>query len=446
MDAPTSNSSNPSVPRQRSSPANDHSASASPIPPQQPYPYPVQQQQAGWNPAQQQQQQFYPTFYQNPHQQPYALHGSPHPPPNQIQSPYYDPANAQFAQWAYQQMMFNAHHQAHQMSHVPSSQRSRAGSASAGSEYFAAQGQIPNYNLFPSGTPPAHPSQLPNGYPAGQGDHHQQQQPQYGGFHPYRRPNRQGSHAQESSQQSQSQDWRAGAQQYTPSPVQPPYVRADASGSSTSVNSNSNGPNPTRPRTNSNQSGNSSPSTQSHGKAVATNGNHPRHGSGNSPSSSTSSVPPQRPHHRTTSSSSSNTSSSSARPAQVPSAPLPSNTISSHHPSVNLRKPSPLSQGTFTAAEKRMSRDDSDLAAMMNEPSPGVRSGGLKGRLRRALSLNAGAALTEEPEEDIRQKARQRDIFRLSVLVKVRNPLLRTTTKARRPSRRRNHDHSSTLV
>ena len=53
-----------------------------------------------------------------------------------------------------------------------------------------------------------------------------------------------------------------------------------------------------------------------------------------------------------------------------------------------------------------MSRDDSDLAAMMNEPAPGVRSGGLKGRLRRALSLNAGAALQEEPEEDIPSKGK----------------------------------------
>lgn len=67
-----------------------------------------------------------------------------------------------------------------------------------------------------------------------------------------------------------------------------------------------------------------------------------------------------------------------------------------------MRKPSPLSQGTFTATEKRMSRDDSDLQAML-EPipnAPGVRSGGLKGRLRRALSLGAGATLHEEDEDD----------------------------------------------
>lgn len=46
-----------------------------------------------------------------------------------------------------------------------------------------------------------------------------------------------------------------------------------------------------------------------------------------------------------------------------------------------------------------MSRDDSDLAAML-EPAPGVRSGGLKGRLRRALSLNAGTTLREEDEDE----------------------------------------------
>lgn len=47
-----------------------------------------------------------------------------------------------------------------------------------------------------------------------------------------------------------------------------------------------------------------------------------------------------------------------------------------------------------------MSRDDSDLTAML-EPAPGVRSGGLKGRLRRALSLNAGSTLREEDEDEI---------------------------------------------
>lgn len=54
-----------------------------------------------------------------------------------------------------------------------------------------------------------------------------------------------------------------------------------------------------------------------------------------------------------------------------------------------------------------MSRDDSDLTAML-EPAPGVRSGGLKGRLRRALSLNAGSTLREEDEDEIPTKSSSR--------------------------------------
>ncbi len=49
-----------------------------------------------------------------------------------------------------------------------------------------------------------------------------------------------------------------------------------------------------------------------------------------------------------------------------------------------------------------MSRDDSDLGTML-DPTPSasmLRSGGLKGRLRRALSFNAAQALKEEEEEE----------------------------------------------
>jgi hypothetical protein len=45
-----------------------------------------------------------------------------------------------------------------------------------------------------------------------------------------------------------------------------------------------------------------------------------------------------------------------------------------------------------------MSRDDSDLAAMLEGTSIGGKTGGIKGRLRRALSLNAAQALQEEEE------------------------------------------------
>ncbi|KAI0825331.1 hypothetical protein BC628DRAFT_1419311 [Trametes gibbosa] len=383
MDAPSSNSINPSVPRQRSSPANDHSLAPSPMPQQQPYPYPVQQQQQqqpAWSPSP---QQFYPQFYQNPHQQPYPIHAHPgHP--QQGQMPYYDPANAQFAQWAYQQMLLNQAHQMSQMSQ-PGSQRSRSG-GNPSPEYFG-QSPMAGFSPFPSGTPPPHPSQLPMGYSPGPPS---EQGSQYGGggYHPYRRPQRHGS-------QNQDTDWRQGPQHA--GPFKPPYAHADAAGSSTSVNSGSSQSGSQRQRTNSTQG--SAPGTinpapgHSHTKSSSSNG----HGR-TAPSASTppapSNVPaPPRIHQRTGSSS----SSTSSRPAASTLPPTSSPTAPQS--TVNLRKPSPLSQGTFTAAEKRMSRDDSDLAAML-EPAAGVRSAGLKGRLRRALSLNANNALREEEEED----------------------------------------------
>ncbi|GJE99771.1 hypothetical protein PsYK624_160420 [Phanerochaete sordida] len=380
MDAP-SNAINNAVPRQRSSPANDHSAASSPVA-QQPYPYPVQQQQAGWTAAPHPHQPYYPSFYQNPHQQPYPLHGHPAQGQMHFQPQYYDQANAQLAaQWAYQQMVQNAHHQAHQMSHVPPphpGQRSRTGSASTGEYYVPSP--MTGYSPFPSGTPPAHPSQLPNGYSSSQSDHGGHQGP-YNGFHPYRRPNRQDSRHQDAAQPAPGPDWRPAAGP----PFQPPYVRADAAGSSTSVNSTGSNSGGTRQRTNSTQGSSASPG--SNGRSPVPSSRVP---SGNSPSSGSSNQNQSRPHQRTTSSSSTSSTGTSR----------PSAASSSATSSAQLRKPSPLSQGTYTVAEKRMSRDDSDLAAMMSEPAPGVRSGGLKGRLRRALSLNAGSTLREEDEEE----------------------------------------------
>ncbi|KAI0369888.1 hypothetical protein BV20DRAFT_1052798 [Pilatotrama ljubarskyi] len=380
MDAPSSNSINPAVPRQRSSPANEHSLAQSPMPQQQPYPYPVQQQQqqqAGWQPP----QQYYPQFYQNPHQQPYPMHGHPgHP--QQGQMPYYDPANAQFAQWAYQQMLLNQAHQMSQMSQA-GSQRSRSGGNSS-SDYFGGS-PMAGFSPFPSGTPPAHPSQLPMGYASGPPS---EQGSQYGGYHPYRRPQRHGS-------QNQDSDWRNAPSQHS-GPFKPPYAHADAAGSSTSVNSGSSQSGSQRQRTNSTQGSGPGASNASsahpHAKSSSSNG----HSSRSATSSSTPPAPSNtapRMHQRTGSSS----STASSRPP-APSA-TPTSSSAAPHSAVNLRKPSPLSQGTFTAAEKRMSRDDSDLAAML-EPTSGVRSAGLKGRLRRALSLNANNALREEEEDD----------------------------------------------
>ncbi|TFY70142.1 hypothetical protein EVG20_g2862 [Dentipellis fragilis] len=403
MDAPSANSVNATVARPRASPVNDHSPSPSPITPSQgqPYPYPVQQQQAGWNA---QSQQYYPVFYQNPHQPQYPMHPG-HPQQAQIpqQNPYYDP-NAQFAHWAYQQMMFNAQQQGHSMPHVPQasaplSQRGRSASASSPGDYFA-QNQIPGFASFPSGTPPPHPSQLPASYRGAPNNN----QPQYDGFHPYRRPNqRQGSHSTEPSSNS-ANEWRP------PGPFQPPYARADAAGSSTSVNSTgSNG----RPRTSSLQGSNNghggSPhhhypsSASSQGSVRSRSGAPPpqtsssSNGRGNSSPSAPAGPPSLKPHHRTSSTSSSN-SAAGARP----SASSGSAASSSSHAVPRPARPSPLSQGNITAPEKRMSRDDSDLAAML-EPIPNqsmLRSGGLKGRLRRALSLSAAQAMQEEENDD----------------------------------------------
>ncbi|KZT68821.1 hypothetical protein DAEQUDRAFT_811874 [Daedalea quercina L-15889] len=388
MDALPSQSSsvNPSVPRQRSSPANDQQP-PNPMSNQQPYPYPVQQQQAGWSPAHSP-QQYYPAFYQN--QPSYPIHGhTPHPSQQQMhaQNPYYDPANAQYAQWAYQQMMFNAQ-QAHQMSHVPQHMGSQRGRSAPSGDYFAIN-QLPGFNPFPSGTPPPHPSQLPNGGYPPSNDGQQAHSPQYQGFHPYRRPPRQGSSIQDPGSNG---EWRPPPQA---GPFQPPYVRADAAGSSTSINSSSSHSGSQRQRTNSNQSSPASPPPAHHVKP-SSGSSHPRGGSASSPvpsppSSLASSS--QRAHGRTSSTSS--TSSSTPRMSTTSSS-----TTASH--GATLRKPSPLSQGNFTATEKRMSRDDSDLAAML-EPSPsapGVRSGGLKGRLRRALSLGANNTLHEEDEDE----------------------------------------------
>ena len=395
MDSPTSNTSNPSAPRQRVSPSNDPSSAPSRVssPQNHHYPYPVQQQQAGWNAHT---QPFYPAaFYQNAHQQPYPMQQGQVPP----HGTFYDP-NAQFAQWAYQQMVYNAQQQAHQLSqHGPpsSSQRGRSSSTNSPAEFFA-QNQLHNFSPFPSGTPPPHPSQIPNGYRTGStsnGSTSSASAP-YDGFHPYRRPNHRQA-TQPSSDQPATGDWRQQA-------IQPPYARADAAGSTTSVNSTGSS---SRQRTSSLQGSSNGTSGSPHhhtgnnsaaaaGSARSRNGPSPQQqahpssastgrNSGNLPTSSTPSQSSVRPHHRNPSSSSS-TTSSVTRTSQSGSSVL-------HAPTPRPARPSPLSQGSSTA-EKRMSRDDSELAPLPN--SAAIRSSGLKGRLRRVLSLNASQAITEE--------------------------------------------------
>ncbi|KAJ3735295.1 hypothetical protein DFJ43DRAFT_41095 [Lentinula guzmanii] len=418
MDFPSNNSK-----QQRSSPAND-STTPSPTtaphgnlpqfqqmnhqqsqqPPQQPYPYPVQQQpQGSWTPSISA-QPFYPSFYQNHQQSPQGYPQLPQ------QAPYFDPANAQLAQWAYQQMMFNA-----QQGFMPPQQtRSSSGRNGSGPspDYFAQNQMNPMFNPFPSGTPPPpHPNRSTSV------DQQQQQNGQYPGFHPYRRPVRQGT--SQTHPHAADGDWR-------PANVPtPPYARPDASGSSSSVNSSYS----QRQRTNSNQSGNSGHNTPPGGSLRSRNGSPAT--AGNQQPASTSTIPVKTPssgsfsstnsatpsaqkvpHNRNLSSSSAGSSTASTRPSGLGSS-ITSPTISttsstppsSASSSTSLRpaRPSPLSQGNFTASEKRMSRDDSDLAAMLEStPSAAmIRSGGLKGRLRRVLTFNAQQqALREEDDDD----------------------------------------------
>ncbi|KAG6820224.1 hypothetical protein H0H93_003726 [Arthromyces matolae] len=308
------------------------------------------------------------------------LSQQPYPAPIPQQSPYFDPANAHLAQWAYQQMFFNAQHA------FPQQQPRN-------NEYFA---QPPPFNPFPSGTPPPHRS--------GTADHQLQsgQHPQFNGFHPYRRPSRQ--------PQTQSSD-SADRRQVAPTPPpNPPYKRPEASASSSSVNSTG-----SRQRTNSNQSGNSG-----HNTPPVNNSGRVRNVSPSVPSNRSSPPPPTSsnsnstnqlriPHHRGSPPSSSPTRPSGFSPSPPTSTTTTSSAtasvISSNTSTPRLARPSPLSQGTFTATERRMSRDDSDLVL---DPTPNVgmsRSGGLKGRLRRALSFNTAQMLKEEASDDESIKA-----------------------------------------
>lgn len=350
---------------------------------QQPYPYPVQQQQASWSPAN---APYYPGFYQNtPPHPPYIHQG------HQSQmspNPFYDAANTQFAQWAYQQMMFQQNHQIPMYPQHPAnsgSQRGRSGSASAQQDFYPANNV---FNPFPSGTPPPpHPPPGSNGYPRNvSGDSNQP----YGGFHPYRRPNR-----QQSQDVTQQHDWRSNP---GPAPVfQPPYARNDASSSSTSVNSSSSQSSRRRKDSQGStvgvQNGSNPPQP-----SRSTPANTPTRPSNNTPGSSSSTN--QRPHNRHPSASST-TSSVAARPNGTASStnatpnssvtPIPSTAIP------RPAKPSPLSQGNYTVAEKRMSRDDSDLGKSHDSTSGGSRNA-LKSRFRRALSFNA---LQEEEAETL---------------------------------------------
>ncbi|KAL0576884.1 hypothetical protein V5O48_005091 [Marasmius crinis-equi] len=465
--------------QQRSSPASndrDHTPSQHQQHLQhQQVPYGFQQQPQGqWAPSISA-QPFYPSFYQN-HQQ-----SSPAGFPQQT-PPYFDPAaNPQLAQWAYQQMMFNA-----QQGFLPPGSSRNSPSSSNPNDYFAQSqmgvgpGSHGMFNPFPSGTPPP-PQHQQNG--GGQ------QQP-YPGFHPYRRPARQGSstsqgtHSFPESGGSGNNDWR------------PPYARPEASGSSSSVNSTHS----QRQRTDSNQSARGSQHGSQHGHGSA-NGSvrgrpsggggspvgggssnkhsqspshshtrpqqsqqHRSHSPSHSSNASKNLPHPSPPHHRNLSASSNTSSSSVVRsssatagtPSQSPPAPSPSSssapgsapstspsspssstTSHSSNPSISTTastvprpaRPSPLSQGTTSfhaSSERRMSRDDADLAAMMREEAASDRhKSGIKGRLRRALTFGTinSPGINEEGEDD------DNESIKASKLAKSKpSPLARPST------------------
>ncbi|KAJ7171571.1 hypothetical protein C8R43DRAFT_874460 [Mycena crocata] len=433
MDAPTKSSSpnnNSSTPPPNTQQSQSQSSSSQRPPPQQQQhqqqqqqPYPFQQQpQGNWTPSLAA-APFYPgAFYGGPMSPPQGV--GAYPPPT---NPYFDPANAQLAQWAYQQMMFQQGQHAMQQQHPQHPQH-------PGTPDFFSHQPAPafgQFNPFPSGTPPPRQEGPPSNSGSAPGNNTNP------GFHPYRRPTRQQSaHSQAPSTQSQSghshaaEDWRQETQDWRP---QPPYSRPDASGSSSSVNSHNSG----RPRTNSNNSARER-GPDSHSRADS----HSPRGSpspvpstkGTSSNSNSSTPPPPRiPHHRASSGSSAHStgSGSGSSSNNVKSSSASSTSKTSGTPSSAASKtarPSPLSQGTVTAtnlpaarpstssmgtttrAERRISRDDSSLAlsslsllatraeaASANGP---VKGSGLKGRLRRALSFNASVALKEEDDGD----------------------------------------------
>ncbi|KZO99673.1 hypothetical protein CALVIDRAFT_561003 [Calocera viscosa TUFC12733] len=246
----------------------------------------------------------------------------------------------------------------------------------------------------------------------------------YQGFHPYRRPAR-----SETAPPSMSvPDWPQDAAHALPS-HQPPYARPDAAGSATSIGSSSGGSSrgpAERNRVGSLPGSNGSPQqTPPHSRqSSASQAPRPENGVNHGRSASQVSItrPPQQ--HRRDSSSASERSATpsisgpTAQPGAVQSRP-PTASVPSGRPT----KPSPLSKDpTFPDANgKRISKTDDDLptaaggaslartalvqatsssdlaAAGAADPTDRLaKSGGLKGRLRRALSFSAIQTLDEE--------------------------------------------------
>ncbi|EJD55122.1 hypothetical protein AURDEDRAFT_109579 [Auricularia subglabra TFB-10046 SS5] len=315
---------------------------------------------------------FYPSFT------PFFAPGQP---PPQAQQQFYDP---NFAQWAYHQMILS---QPHLMN-----PQAMPFTPPGGAQQLPQPAQ-PLLAPFPNPSPRPSPST---------------EQAAYQGFHPYRRPGRpqQDAHGHHGAQQSPAQqqlDW--SRQQHPP---QPPYARGEASSSQTSLGGSS-----TSSRSRVNSNGNSTPpsSVRNRPGALPPPAQPPeRHAPPPAVSNfgRSSPVPANRAPHQRVNSSSSDRSSGSTTRGVRPASPALSH---QSRPSMSMApaKPSPLSQGqSMSTAEKRMSKDDSELiseSAAHAAASPLGRPSGLKGRLRRAFSFNAANTLETGASTDSRLKA-----------------------------------------
>ncbi|KZT58545.1 hypothetical protein CALCODRAFT_508120 [Calocera cornea HHB12733] len=246
----------------------------------------------------------------------------------------------------------------------------------------------------------------------------------YQGYHPYRRPAR----SETAPPIMSVPEWSPDAVHSLPS-HQPPYARPDAAGSATSVGSSSGGSSRApgeRSRTGSLPSGNGSPlqapphSRQSSASQAPNSENGPNH---SRTTSQASIVRPPQQHRRDSSSASERSTTAANGGAAAQAGASQSRPLAASAPSGRPNKPSPLSKNpTYPDANgKRMSKTDDDLPTAMGvaglaqpaivqattssdlaaagaaEPTDKmVKAGGLKGRLRRALSFSAIQTLDEE--------------------------------------------------
>ncbi|KAG8908685.1 hypothetical protein FRC01_007299, partial [Tulasnella sp. 417] len=306
----------------------------------------------------QQQQSFQPGTPSGPFPNPASFQHLP-------QQPFNPQQQQQFAQWAYQQMLYQQQQLAFQ----------------------------------PHGPNPQSPYMTPQQQQALQMQFMQQQQ--------------------QLMMQQQQQHAAAQQQQQFPRPPQPPYARENNS-SKTSLNSN-NGDGTGRRRTTSNKSAPGRSRTGSTGASQASvNGKGssaqppthrhrvPSTSSHRSASSSTALPNRDRPNMSSAASTISSTSSASTAPAS-------NNASGTSKTQRQPAKPSPLSQGSHPSPSKPSYRDVASSAVKPaangpKDPAPTpemLKSGGLTGRLRRALSFSA---LDEAGHEDAKSGSRRKAV------------------------------------